>query len=130
MTKRTGQLRQERVPVSMKIASLPSLQQPHPTVVEDVIAKYLARQVDLTGIYFRKELPGMDSSSKSLPLLQRVWVFQERHLSRRVIHFGPQEASWECKPKVRTESKAEHNSSNHTDVNSWSDVLDPSIRSW
>ncbi|KAF1987704.1 HET-domain-containing protein [Aulographum hederae CBS 113979] len=31
------------------------------------------------------------------PLLTRAWVFQERLLSRRVIHFGPQELVWECR---------------------------------
>ncbi|PKS08718.1 hypothetical protein jhhlp_004771 [Lomentospora prolificans] len=31
-----------------------------------------------------------------LPLLHRGWVFQERHLSRRVLFFTSQELSWEC----------------------------------
>ncbi|KAF2878493.1 heterokaryon incompatibility protein-domain-containing protein [Massariosphaeria phaeospora] len=30
------------------------------------------------------------------PLLTRAWVFQERMLSARVLHFGPQELIWEC----------------------------------
>lgn len=30
------------------------------------------------------------------PLLTRGWVFQERILSPRVVHFGEQEAFWEC----------------------------------
>ena len=32
----------------------------------------------------------------SFPLLNRAWVFQERILSPRVLHFGPQELEWEC----------------------------------
>jgi hypothetical protein len=32
----------------------------------------------------------------AFPLLQRGWVFQERILSRRMLHFGPQELLWEC----------------------------------
>lgn len=31
------------------------------------------------------------------PLLNRAWVFQERVLSPRTLHFGPQELLWECK---------------------------------
>ncbi|KAF2968414.1 hypothetical protein GQX73_g5177 [Xylaria multiplex] len=30
------------------------------------------------------------------PLLRRGWVFQERLLSHRVLHFGAQELYWEC----------------------------------
>jgi len=31
-----------------------------------------------------------------LPLLSRAWVFQERLLSTRILHFGPQKLMWEC----------------------------------
>ncbi|GAB1317117.1 hypothetical protein MFIFM68171_07327 [Madurella fahalii] len=31
------------------------------------------------------------------PLLNRAWVFQERILSRRTIHFGTSEIMWECR---------------------------------
>lgn len=31
------------------------------------------------------------------PLFTRSWVFQERFLSQRVIHFGQQQAHWECR---------------------------------
>jgi hypothetical protein len=30
------------------------------------------------------------------PLLRRGWVFQERLLSPRILHFGPEEMLWEC----------------------------------
>ncbi|KAJ8131824.1 hypothetical protein O1611_g1804 [Lasiodiplodia mahajangana] len=30
------------------------------------------------------------------PLIQRGWVFQERFLAPRVIHFGPEQLLWEC----------------------------------
>jgi hypothetical protein len=36
------------------------------------------------------------NSADGFPLLRRGWVFQERVLSRRVLHFGPQELLWEC----------------------------------
>lgn len=32
----------------------------------------------------------------TFPLLERAWVHQERLLSHRVLHFGPQELIWEC----------------------------------
>ncbi|KAL7809526.1 heterokaryon incompatibility domain-containing protein [Trichoderma gracile] len=34
--------------------------------------------------------------SSSLPTFNRGWIFQERLLSSRVLHFGPEELSWEC----------------------------------
>ncbi|KAK4175462.1 putative heterokaryon incompatibility protein [Triangularia setosa] len=40
------------------------------------------------------------SSSTHYPLLQRAWVFQERLLSRRVLHFGYDELNWECMEKA------------------------------
>mgnify|MGYP005988672949 CR=1 FL=1 len=32
----------------------------------------------------------------SFPTLERAWIFQERMLAIRVLHFGPDELSWEC----------------------------------
>ncbi|KAK0670222.1 putative heterokaryon incompatibility protein [Cercophora samala] len=40
------------------------------------------------------------SSSTHYPLLQRAWVFQERLLSRRILHFGYDELNWECMEKA------------------------------
>jgi hypothetical protein len=37
------------------------------------------------------------------PLLGRAWFFQERLLSKRVIHFLPQELLWECMDKIYCE---------------------------
>ncbi|KAM5344144.1 hypothetical protein ACJ41O_012681 [Fusarium nematophilum] len=34
------------------------------------------------------------------PLLSRGWVYQERILSRRFLHFGPSEIHWECHQEV------------------------------
>jgi hypothetical protein len=38
------------------------------------------------------------------PLLQRGWVFQERYLSRRMLHFGTEEVVWECNTHRRGEN--------------------------
>lgn len=40
------------------------------------------------------------SSPTHYPLLQRAWVFQERLLSRRILHFGYDELNWECMEKA------------------------------
>ncbi len=34
------------------------------------------------------------------PLSQRAWVFQERHLARRILHFTEREMFWECCSKA------------------------------
>lgn len=35
------------------------------------------------------------------PLLSRAWAYQERYLSQRVLHFGPQEIFRECNEELR-----------------------------
>jgi hypothetical protein len=35
------------------------------------------------------------------PLLTRAWVFQEILLSKRVVHFGVNEVSWQCSTKIQ-----------------------------
>jgi hypothetical protein len=40
------------------------------------------------------ELGGVDTTT--FPLLNRGWVYQERILSPRMLHFGSQELLWEC----------------------------------
>ncbi|KAK3304756.1 heterokaryon incompatibility protein-domain-containing protein, partial [Chaetomium strumarium] len=36
------------------------------------------------------------SSSSTLPVFTRGWILQERFLSRRILHFGPEELAFEC----------------------------------
>lgn len=38
------------------------------------------------------------------PLLQRAWVFQERHVSSRVVHFTGTQIIWECNSMWKSES--------------------------
>ncbi|KAI1506061.1 heterokaryon incompatibility protein-domain-containing protein [Biscogniauxia marginata] len=57
-------------------------------------------------VYVCKGLIG-DSSShfeKDQPLQDRAWVFQERVLSRRIIHFTTTKMIWECKEEVCSET--------------------------
>jgi hypothetical protein len=39
------------------------------------------------------------------PLLSRGWVFQERHLSSRIIHFTKYQMVWECRSTLISESR-------------------------
>lgn len=57
-------------------------------------------QVDLS---HPNDISNMDESGCSWPLLKRAWVFQERMLSPRVLHFGKNEFIWECRQCTRCE---------------------------
>ena len=48
-------------------------------------------------VYKRNMFGWMESE----PLSQRAWVFQERHLARRILHFTETEIFWECCAKTR-----------------------------
>ncbi|KAF2190002.1 HET-domain-containing protein, partial [Zopfia rhizophila CBS 207.26] len=52
------------------------------------------------GIYVRR---GLQHLPADLPLLSRGWVFQERLLSPRFLHFGRQELIWECMERCTCE---------------------------
>jgi hypothetical protein len=42
------------------------------------------------------------------PLARRGWVFQERVLSPRTVHFTPQQVIWECRENYRMEDLTPH----------------------
>ncbi|KAK0754411.1 heterokaryon incompatibility protein-domain-containing protein, partial [Schizothecium vesticola] len=42
-------------------------------------------------------------AARNYPLLSRAWVFQERLISRRVVHFGHDELFWECMEGTKCE---------------------------
>jgi hypothetical protein len=46
-------------------------------------------------VYMRQTIPHL-TDPKYFPLLRRAWVFQERLLSQRMLHFGQHELLWEC----------------------------------
>jgi Heterokaryon incompatibility protein (HET) len=56
-------------------------------------------------IFARQSIKHMmyEFDAKSFPLLERGWVYQERFLSPRVLHFGPHELVWECTEEVDCE---------------------------
>ncbi|KAK3905414.1 heterokaryon incompatibility protein-domain-containing protein [Staphylotrichum tortipilum] len=45
---------------------------------------------------YRRTDKGIEANNASFPLFTRAWVFQERLLSPRIIHFGAHEMFWEC----------------------------------
>ena len=63
-------------------------------------------------IHFRKAPRHLlyELDPELFPLLERGWVYQERLLSSRVIHFGAHELSWECAESVNCECRASKSS--------------------
>ncbi|KAI9148002.1 hypothetical protein HJFPF1_11823 [Paramyrothecium foliicola] len=53
----------------------------------------------------RREYPGYATVTEH-PLLTRAWVYQERLLSPRILHFGPYEMFFECRTDVQCECGA------------------------
>ncbi|KAL8754029.1 MAG: hypothetical protein Q9199_004626 [Rusavskia elegans] len=51
-------------------------------------------------IYLTVDERNMFGWINDAPLSQRAWVFQERHLSRRILHFTQNELVWECCAKA------------------------------
>jgi hypothetical protein len=44
---------------------------------------------------------GKTNTKEVPPILTRAWVYQERLLSRRVLHFTAQEIQWECRENTK-----------------------------
>lgn len=53
-----------------------------------------------TAVHARRRLPELHSwpsyESMKTPLYQRAWTYQERLVSKRVVHFTKEELLWEC----------------------------------
>jgi hypothetical protein len=60
----------------------------------------------------------LTSTEKYYPLLSRAWVYQERMLSTRILHFGRYEMFFECKSDIRCEctSIRFHNGNSETPI--------------
>ncbi|OGM51255.1 hypothetical protein ABOM_000023 [Aspergillus bombycis] len=61
---------------------------------------YMRRACSMTHIALFEHLDifgnGYQENQKVLPTLGRGWTFQERILSRRILHCGSEELAWEC----------------------------------
>ena len=75
---------------------------PHDGMYVSTGAEFELRQVSITNtsgvdvtVLTRRAISHFDRP-QDFPLMKRGWVFQERILSPRVLHFGPQELLWEC----------------------------------
>jgi hypothetical protein len=59
-------------------------------------------------VHVREQLFYDGKEKTNFPLLFRAWVFQERLLSTRILHFGPEEMLWECMSCETCECGASH----------------------
>jgi hypothetical protein len=48
-------------------------------------------------LYTALKIDHVEESSRKFPLVGRAWVYQERLLSARVLHFAGYELNWECR---------------------------------
>lgn len=55
-----------------------------------------------------REFSESPSSLDTMPLFSRAWVFQERLLATRVIHYTSREIMWECKENLNCECHGVH----------------------
>lgn len=62
-------------------------------------------------------------SQKGYPTLERAWCFQERLLSKRVVHFTKSEMLWDCKSICHCECGALDNDQNSL-MGTYNKVLD------
>ncbi|OAK96301.1 HET-domain-containing protein [Phaeosphaeriaceae sp. SRC1lsM3a] len=69
----------------------------HPWIVEQLSSSAWDPEASEYGpLYAREENSHVWRGARGCPLLKRAWVFQERFLSRRVLHFTKRELMWEC----------------------------------
>jgi hypothetical protein len=80
--------------------------------------KYKAHKLERSRLHVRKPPPRFPTTAFQLrfqedsnwpnawPLLQRAWVYQERRLSPRIVHYGEHQIRWECKSAFLAEDGA------------------------
>ncbi|KAH6629280.1 heterokaryon incompatibility protein-domain-containing protein [Boeremia exigua] len=80
--------------------------------------KYKPKPLQEPGLYVRPVAPVFPHISQGYsarnysnlwpwPLLTRAWVFQERRLSARMVHFGKEQLYWECDSALMSEDGRE-----------------------
>ncbi len=62
----------------------------------DHVDRSLFDRTPLEGLEKIRKRKPLSHDSNDLPLMHRGWVFQERLLSSRYLHFGQNELLWEC----------------------------------
>ena len=72
---------------------------------------------------------------KPWPLLTRAWVYQERRLSTRTVHFGEHQVYWECQTCFASEDASENkvwktDSDGRYGNVGWGDKIMDSTRQW
>jgi hypothetical protein len=67
------------------------------------IAQSLPASTSLGGVDKIRSRIALSHNAAKFPLLQRGWVFQERLLSSRYLHFGQHELIWECMEQLTCE---------------------------
>lgn len=70
--------------------SLDSLSQVELNVGDDIVIEHVAHD------QFTRMMDYENTMEHTSPLLSRGWVFQERLLARRTLHFHAEELIWEC----------------------------------
>ncbi|KAF5011725.1 hypothetical protein FDECE_2185 [Fusarium decemcellulare] len=78
-------------------------------------------RLDLSNRYYRNRVQHWSSigteqlNAHEWPLLTRAWVFQERLLSPRMLHFASRELVWECRTDVYCDCGYDHKSNDNLD---------------
>lgn len=68
-----------------------------PKGCEDILVHKMPKHFIMKRIRFDNRNP------VAMPLFDRAWAYQESLLSRRVLHFGPEEMVWECSSNLSCE---------------------------
>ena len=66
----------------------------------------------------------------ALPLLSRAWVYQERVLSHRILHFTKDELVWECMEEAMCECSGGDHSGHLTKAALSNPIFDSSLTRW
>lgn len=70
---------------------------------QPIALNYLSNTRSAGFVYVRRPLISFENTVNSGPLNRRAWVFQERLLSRRILHYGKDQLHWECQEDCLSE---------------------------
>lgn len=68
-----------------------------------IALKYSSKNGSQHLVYLRKRLKRFEETVNKGPLNSRAWTFQERLLSRRILHYGEDQLHWECEETCLSE---------------------------